>query len=68
MNERIGITMEQTAVVLDHTGQHLGRLDPARARAAADAGRLADGDLVLLSGFGAGMTWASASIIRWGDG
>jgi hypothetical protein len=24
-----------------------------------------DGELVLLSGFGAGMTWASA-IIRWG--
>jgi len=32
---------------------------------AADDGRLQDGDLVLLSGFGAGMTWASA-LVRWG--
>ena len=31
-----------------------------------DHRRVKDGDLVLLSGFGAGMTWASA-IIRWGD-
>jgi len=29
------------------------------------AGRLADDDLVLLSGFGAGMTFASA-VWRWG--
>ena len=38
---------------------------------AVDAGRLATGDLVLLIGFGAGMTWASA-LVRWsqpsGDG
>jgi 3-oxoacyl-[acyl-carrier-protein] synthase III len=26
-----------------------------------------DGDLVLLCGFGAGMTWASA-VVRWGTG
>jgi 3-oxoacyl-[acyl-carrier-protein] synthase-3 len=32
---------------------------------AAEDGRLAPGDLVLLSGFGAGMAWASA-LIRWG--
>jgi 3-oxoacyl-[acyl-carrier-protein] synthase-3 len=33
---------------------------------AADAGTFHDGDLVLLSGFGAGMTWGSA-LIRWGQ-
>jgi 3-oxoacyl-[acyl-carrier-protein] synthase-3 len=32
---------------------------------AADDGRLRDGDLVLMSGFGAGMTWGSA-LVRWG--
>jgi 3-oxoacyl-[acyl-carrier-protein] synthase-3 len=32
---------------------------------AVDDGRVRDGDLVLCSGFGAGMTWASA-LIRWG--
>jgi 3-oxoacyl-[acyl-carrier-protein] synthase-3 len=32
---------------------------------AADEGLIDDGDLVLMSGFGAGMTWASA-LVRWG--
>jgi 3-oxoacyl-[acyl-carrier-protein] synthase-3 len=32
---------------------------------AADEGKLRDGDVVLLSGFGAGMTWGSA-VLRWG--
>jgi 3-oxoacyl-[acyl-carrier-protein] synthase-3 len=32
---------------------------------AADDGRISDGDLVLLSGFGAGLTWGSA-VLRWG--
>jgi 3-oxoacyl-[acyl-carrier-protein] synthase-3 len=32
---------------------------------AADDGRLRDGDLILMSGFGAGMTWGSA-VLRWG--
>jgi 3-oxoacyl-[acyl-carrier-protein] synthase-3 len=31
---------------------------------AADAGRLAAGDLVLVIGFGAGMSWGSA-VIEW---
>jgi hypothetical protein len=31
---------------------------------AIEKGRLSDGDLVLLTGFGAGMTWGSA-LIRW---
>ena len=31
---------------------------------AIEQGRLEDGDLVLLAGFGAGMTWGSA-LIRW---
>ena len=39
---------------------------PIALAAAADAGRLSDGDLILFSGFGAGMTWASA-VVRWGQ-
>ena len=38
---------------------------PIALAEAADEGRLRDGDLVLLSGFGAGMSWASA-VLRWG--
>jgi len=65
VNQRVGITMEQTAVVLDRTGNTSAASIPLALAEAADAGRVSEGDLVLLSGFGAGMTWASA-VIRWG--
>jgi 3-oxoacyl-[acyl-carrier-protein] synthase-3 len=67
VNEKIGFSMEKTALVLDRTGNTSAASIPLALCAAADAGRVHDGDLVLISGFGAGMTWAS-TIIRWGDG
>jgi 3-oxoacyl-[acyl-carrier-protein] synthase-3 len=33
---------------------------------AAQSGRLAPGDLVLLTAFGGGLTWGSA-VVRWGS-
>ncbi len=65
VNERIGIPMERTVVVLDRIGNTSAGSIPYGLTAAVEAGRVAEGDLVLLSGFGAGMTWASC-IIRWG--
>ncbi len=65
VNARLGFPMEKTAVVLDRTGNTSSGSIPLALVAAAEQGRLRDGDLVLLSGFGAGMTWASA-IARWG--
>jgi 3-oxoacyl-[acyl-carrier-protein] synthase-3 len=65
VNERLGIPMERTAIVLDRTGNTSAASIPLALCEAAEHGRLQDGDLVLLSGFGAGMTWASA-VIRWG--
>ena len=65
VNERIGMEMERTAIVLDRTGNTSAASIPLALCAAADEGRLREGDYILLSGFGAGMTWASA-IIRWG--
>jgi 3-oxoacyl-[acyl-carrier-protein] synthase-3 len=62
---RLGIPMERTAVNLDHTGNTSSASIPIALAEAAGSGRLADGDLVLLSGFGAGMTYASA-VWRWG--
>jgi 3-oxoacyl-[acyl-carrier-protein] synthase-3 len=62
---RLGIPMERTAVNLDHTGNTSSASIPIALAEAAGSGRLADGDLVLLSGFGAGMTFASA-VWRWG--
>ncbi len=56
--------MERVAVVVDRTGNTSSASIPLALADAADAGRLRSGDHVLMSGFGAGMTWAS-TIIRW---
>ncbi len=64
-NQRLGIPSERTAVVLERTGNNSAGSIPLALAEAADAGRLGEGDNVLLSGFGAGMTWASV-VIRWG--
>ena len=61
---RLGIPMEQTAIVLDRTGNTSAGSIPLALADAADAGRLADGDAVLMCGFGAGMTWATA-VLQW---
>jgi 3-oxoacyl-[acyl-carrier-protein] synthase-3 len=63
-NQRLGIPMDKAAIVLHRTGNTSSASIPLALADAADQGRLADGDLVLLCGFGAGMTWASA-LIRW---
>ena len=65
VNQRLGIPTGRTALVLGRTGNTSAASIPLALCDAADAGRLHDGDLVLLSGFGAGMTWASA-LLRWG--
>jgi len=64
---RLGIPMERTAVVLDRTGNTSNASVPLALADAADAGRIAPGDHLLLSGFGAGMSWATA-VVRWGRG
>ena len=63
--QRLGVPMERAATVLDHTGNTSSASVPLALADALSAGRVDDGDLVLLVGFGAGMTAASA-IIRWG--
>jgi 3-oxoacyl-[acyl-carrier-protein] synthase-3 len=62
---RLGIPPERTLVNIDRYGNTSAASIPLVLAEAADAGRLADGDLVLLSGFGAGLTWGSA-LLRWG--
>ena len=63
-NAKLGLPMERTASVLDHTGNTSSASIPLALADAADNGRVQPGDLVLMVGFGAGMTWASA-IVRW---
>jgi 3-oxoacyl-[acyl-carrier-protein] synthase-3 len=62
---RLGIPRERWAVNIERYGNTSAASIPLALFEAADEGRIADGDLVLLSGFGAGMTWASA-VLRWG--
>ena len=63
--ERLGIAPERTMVNVDRYGNTSAASIPLALAEAADAGRIGEGDLVLLSGFGAWMTWASA-LLRWG--
>jgi 3-oxoacyl-[acyl-carrier-protein] synthase III len=63
--DRLGIGHDRAAVVLDRTGNTSSASIPLALVDAIDNDRVHEGDLVLLVGFGAGMTAASA-IIRWG--
>jgi 3-oxoacyl-[acyl-carrier-protein] synthase-3 len=65
--ERLGVPMERAATVLHYTGNTSSASIPLALVDALEAGRVQAGDLVLLVGFGAGMTAASA-ILRWGGG
>jgi 3-oxoacyl-[acyl-carrier-protein] synthase-3 len=67
--DRLGIPAERTAVVLHETGNTSSASIPLALFDAATDGAMSgrslrNGDLVLMVGFGAGMTAASA-IIRW---
>ena len=64
--ERLGIPDERIASVVECTGNTGAASIPLALAAALEDRRLNPGDLVLLAGFGAGMTWASA-VWRWGD-
>jgi 3-oxoacyl-[acyl-carrier-protein] synthase-3 len=57
--------MERTLMNIERYGNTSAASIPLVVAEAAEAGTLHDGDLVLMSGFGAGMTWASA-LVRWG--
>jgi 3-oxoacyl-[acyl-carrier-protein] synthase-3 len=63
--QRLGIPRERTIVNIERYGNTSAASIPLALAEAADDGRLVDGDLVLLSGFGAGMAWATA-LVRWG--
>jgi 3-oxoacyl-[acyl-carrier-protein] synthase-3 len=62
---RLQMPPEKTIVNIDRFGNTSAASIPMALSEAADAGRIKDGDLVLMSGFGAGMTWGSA-LLRWG--
>jgi 3-oxoacyl-[acyl-carrier-protein] synthase-3 len=63
--ERLGVPGERIASVIEWTGNTSSASIPLALVDAAEKGQVKAGDLLLLSGFGAGMTFASA-VWRWG--
>jgi len=64
-SHRLGIPDDRCVVTIDRYGNTSSASIPLALADALETGRLAPGSLVLLSGFGGGMTWASA-VLRWG--
>ncbi|MDP5087170.1 MAG: ketoacyl-ACP synthase III [Ilumatobacteraceae bacterium] len=62
--KRLDIPMDKAAIVLHETGNTSSASIPLALFDAADSARIKTGDNVLLVGFGAGMTAASA-VIKW---
>jgi 3-oxoacyl-[acyl-carrier-protein] synthase-3 len=62
---RLGIDAGRVAVNVDRYGNTSAASIPLALTEAVEAGRLAEGDIVLLGGIGAGLTWASV-VVRWG--
>ena len=62
--QRLGIEMERAVVVLDRYGNTSSASIPLAFDDARKNGRIVKGEYALLTGFGAGMTWASA-VVRW---
>ena len=63
--KRLRAPMDMVAVCLDHTGNTSSASIPLAFVEAEAAGRIQPGEPVLMTGFGAGMSSASA-VLRWG--
>jgi 3-oxoacyl-[acyl-carrier-protein] synthase-3 len=63
--DRLGVPIERAAVVIQRTGNTSSASIPLALADALDRGRVEHGDLLLLVGFGGGMTAASC-VVRWG--
>jgi len=62
--ERMGLAREKVVVNLDRYGNTSAASIPLALDEAVRAGRVAPGSLVVLVGFGAGLTWG-ANVLRW---
>jgi 3-oxoacyl-[acyl-carrier-protein] synthase III len=63
--KRLAVPMERVFVNLDRYGNTSAASVPIALVEAVEQGRIANGDYVLLTAFGGGLTWASA-VVRWG--
>jgi len=63
--ERLGIPEERSVVTIDRYGNTSSASVPLALADGLATGLVRDGACILLTGFGGGMTWASA-VLRWG--
>jgi 3-oxoacyl-[acyl-carrier-protein] synthase-3 len=62
--DRLDMSMDQAVITLDRYGNTSSSSIPMAFDVARSEGRIKKGQTALMTGFGAGMTWASA-IVRW---
>lgn len=65
VRDRLNLTQEQMIVCIQKYGNTSAASIPIAISEEAQASRFKNGDIVVLTGFGAGFTWA-ANVIRWG--
>jgi 3-oxoacyl-[acyl-carrier-protein] synthase-3 len=61
---RLGISPDRVVVNLDRYGNMSAASVPVALDEAVKAGRIARGDIVVMVGFGAGLTWGAA-VLKW---
>jgi 3-oxoacyl-[acyl-carrier-protein] synthase-3 len=64
VGDRLGIPAERSWVNVERYGNTSAASIPIALDEAVRAGRVKQGDVVLMAAFGAGLTWA-ASVVRW---
>jgi 3-oxoacyl-[acyl-carrier-protein] synthase-3 len=63
---RLGITPAKTVLCVERHGNTSAASIPLALSEAVGQDRVHDGQILLVSGFGAGLSWASA-VLRWGE-
>jgi 3-oxoacyl-[acyl-carrier-protein] synthase-3 len=64
IRESLCLPNEKLYVYIKHCGNTVSSSIPIALKHASTEGRITSGDLVLLVGFGVGLSWA-ATIVRW---
>ena len=62
--KRLKVSMEQIPTNMEHYGNTSGASTPLLLDELNRAGKIQKGDLLVLAGFGAGLTWG-ATLVRW---
>ncbi len=63
--ERLGIPEEKMAKVIQHYGNNSSASIPIALSESIRGGKIKDGNVVVLVGFGGGLTWGAVAL-KWG--